>query len=47
MLQASHEDWCQTQATVQELQAEREQQLLEVENNLKKSELERQGFSAF
>ena len=45
LLQANHEDWCQVQATLQELQAEHEKQLLELEKQLNTSELERQGFS--
>ena len=40
-LQTSYEDWNKVQTMLEELHSEQEQQLLEVEKQLKMSEMER------
>lgn len=41
--QESHKDWCQAQSMLGKMQEKHEQQLLETEEQLKSSELDRQG----
>lgn len=42
-MQASHEDWCEAQTVLGHLQKEHKRQLEETEEQLKYSELDRQG----